>query len=53
MAAISSGTASSGRVWSLGLTVDADTGQAMVVDETEHTDEFGGTTRGLAPATVF
>ncbi len=38
----------SGRVWSLGLAVDADTGEAMVVDETEHTDELGGPSRGLA-----
>jgi glucose/arabinose dehydrogenase len=38
----------SGRVWSLGLSVDADTGEASVVDETEHTDEFGGTRPGLA-----
>jgi glucose/arabinose dehydrogenase len=38
----------SGRVWSLGLTVDAQTGEAALVDEIEHTDELGGTKPGLA-----
>jgi glucose/arabinose dehydrogenase len=38
----------SGRVWSLGLNLDPETGEAVVADETEHTDELGGTTRGLA-----
>ena len=38
----------SGRVWSLGLAVDADTGEASVVDEIEHTDELGGTRPGLS-----
>jgi glucose/arabinose dehydrogenase len=38
----------SGRVWSLGLAMDADAGEAVVVDEIEHTDELGGTRRGLA-----
>ena len=38
----------SGRVWSLGLAVDADTGEAMQVDEIEHTDELGGTHSGLS-----
>jgi glucose/arabinose dehydrogenase len=34
----------SGRVWSLGLTIDPDTQEASVSDEVEHTDELGGTT---------
>jgi glucose/arabinose dehydrogenase len=38
----------SGRVWSLGLAVDADTGEASRVDETEHTDEIGGSKPGLS-----
>jgi glucose/arabinose dehydrogenase len=38
----------SGRVWSLGLSVDADTGEATRVDEVEHTDEFGGALPGLS-----
>ncbi len=37
-----------GRVWSLGLAVDPDSGDASVVDDIEHTDEFGGTKPGLA-----
>jgi glucose/arabinose dehydrogenase len=38
----------SGRVWSLGLSVDPETGEATVVDEIEHTDELGGARPGLA-----
>ena len=38
----------SGRVWSLGLAVNADTREATLVDEVEHTDELGGTKPGLA-----
>ena len=38
----------SGRVWSLGLAVDAETGEASFVDEIEHTDELGGTHPGLS-----
>lgn len=37
-----------GRVWSLGLAVDPDSGEASVADEIEHTDELGGTRPGLA-----
>ncbi len=37
-----------GRVWSLGLTIHPDSGEASVADEIEHTDEFGGTRSGLA-----
>lgn len=33
-----------GRVWSLGLSVDATTGEARTVDVIEHTQELGGTT---------
>ena len=32
-----------GRVWSLGLSVDATTGEARTVDVIEHTQELGGT----------
>jgi len=38
----------SGRVWSLGLSIDAGTREASVVDETEHTDELGGSMPGLS-----
>ena len=38
----------SGRIWSLGLANDPDTREATLVDETEHTDELGGTVRNLA-----
>ena len=38
----------SGRVWSLGLAVNADTREAALVDEIEHTDELGGTKPGLS-----
>jgi len=38
----------SGRVWSLSLAVVADTREASVVDEVEHTDEIGGARPGLA-----
>jgi glucose/arabinose dehydrogenase len=38
----------SGRVWSLGLAVDADTREATMIDEREHTGELGGARRGLA-----
>ncbi len=38
----------SGRIWSLGLRVNPDTGEAAVVDEIEHTDDLGGTVRNLA-----
>ena len=35
-------------MWSLGLAVDAETGEASFVDEIEHTDELGGTRPGLS-----
>ena len=38
----------SGRVWSLGLAVDSETREAVLVDEIEHTDELGGTKPGLS-----
>ena len=38
----------SGRVWSLGLAVDPETREAVLVDEIEHTDELGGTKPGLS-----
>jgi hypothetical protein len=38
----------SGRVWSLGLAVDFESGEASLVDEIEHTDELGGAQPGLA-----
>jgi glucose/arabinose dehydrogenase len=38
----------SGRVWSLGLAVEAGTGEASLIDEVDHTDELGGTRPGLA-----
>ena len=38
----------SGRVWSLGVAVSAETGEAALIDEIEHTDDLGGTKPGLA-----
>ena len=38
----------SGRIWSLGLQVDPETREAIVVDEIEHTSELGGAVAGLA-----
>jgi glucose/arabinose dehydrogenase len=38
----------SGRLWSLGLAVDAETAHASVVDEVEHTDVLGGTSRNIS-----
>jgi glucose/arabinose dehydrogenase len=38
----------SGRVWSLGLSLNAETGEATFVDEIEHSDEFGGAKSGLS-----
>jgi glucose/arabinose dehydrogenase len=37
-----------GRVWSLGLAVNPETGEATVSDEIEHTSELGGARPGLA-----
>jgi glucose/arabinose dehydrogenase len=38
----------SGRIWSLGLAIDPETREARVVDEIEHTGEFGGSLAGVA-----
>jgi glucose/arabinose dehydrogenase len=38
----------SGRVWSVELVIDPDTGEAAAVDEIEHTDEIGGSHPGLS-----
>jgi glucose/arabinose dehydrogenase len=38
----------SGRVWSLGLAVNPESGEAALVDEIEHTDELGGSRPGLS-----
>lgn len=37
-----------GRVWSLGLAIDPDSGEVSLADEMEHTDELGGSKPGLA-----
>jgi glucose/arabinose dehydrogenase len=41
----------SGRVWSLGIGFDPGTGDALVVDSVDHTQELGGPVSGLASFT--